>query len=140
MLIVVAGLGSYGYYRYVMLKRKSSLVRVPLEGKIRNLKILKDTGRLEESLSYLFNAIYMDLVGAKYGRKIKPTETIRDFAIISVKKLNLNPASIYPFITKVEEIIYGRPFKINEKDFYDSCALFSPIYFELTGYDFILNF
>ena len=72
--------------------------------------------------------------------KIKTTETIRDFAIISVKELNLNPASIYPFITKVEEIIYGRPFKIKENDFYDACGLFSPVYFELTGYDFVLNF
>ncbi|MHA1660606.1 MAG: hypothetical protein ACTSUT_15965, partial [Promethearchaeota archaeon] len=114
-------------------------VNVPLESKIRNLKILKDTGRLEESISYLFNALYMELVNAKYDRIIKETETIRDFAIISVKELKLNPASIYPFIQIIEKVNYF-PFNITEKEFYSTIELFSPIYFELTGYDFILKF
>ncbi|MFX1593664.1 MAG: hypothetical protein ACFFCL_13310, partial [Promethearchaeota archaeon] len=104
------------------------------------LKILKDSGRLEESISYLFNAIYMDLINAKYNRTRKENETIRDFAIISVKELKLTPSSIYPFIQKVEEIIYAKPFKITDKDFYNTCELFSPIYFQLTGYNFVLNF
>ncbi|MCK4286061.1 MAG: hypothetical protein KAX18_07650, partial [Candidatus Lokiarchaeota archaeon] len=116
------------------------VVAIPLESKILNLKILKETGRLEESLSYLFNAIYMDLIKAKYNRARKENETIRDFAIISVKELKLTPASIYPFIQQVEAIIYGKPYKITEEDFYKTCELFSPIYFQLTRHNFVLNF
>jgi len=137
---VIGGLAFYGYRYYKKQDKLSKVVNLPLEGKIINLKILKDTGRLEESLSYLFNAIYMDLINAKFGRTRSDNETIRDFAIISVKNLKLSPTTIYPFIQKVEEIIYAKPFQITDKEFYNTINLFSPIYFELTGYNFVLNF
>ncbi len=141
--IIIGGVVAFAIYAYFFLKKQkeeSMLVKLPLESRIRNLKILKDTGRLEEALSYLFQSIYLELINAKYGRIKKSTETIRDFAIISVKELNLKPNNIYPFIQNVEKIIYDRPYIINEDDFYTAVALFSPIYFELTGYNFILNF
>lgn len=137
---VVAVLIVYGVKFYKKQEKESRVVSLPLESKINNLKILKDSGRLEESISYLFNAIYMDLINAKYNRVRKVNETIRDFAIISVTELKLTPSSIYPFIQKVEEIIYAKPFKITDNDFYNTCELFSPIYFQLTGYNFVLNF
>lgn len=140
LIAVVVGLAVYGFFFYKKQEEESRVVAIPLESKILNLKILKETGRLEESLSYLFNAIYMDLVNAKYNRVRKDNETIRDFAIISVKELKLTPASIYPFIQQVEQIIYGKPFKITEEDFYKTCELFSPIYFQLTRHNFVLNF
>ncbi|MFW9987746.1 MAG: hypothetical protein ACFFC3_03750 [Candidatus Odinarchaeota archaeon] len=135
-----AALGVYGFFYYRKREKESRVVNIPLESRIENLKILKDSGRLEESISYLYNAIYMDLINAKYNRKRNVNETIRDFAIISVKELKLTPSSIYPFIQKVEEIIYAKPFKILDQDFYNTCELFSPIYFQLTGYNFVLNF
>ena len=138
--IVVGGLAFYGYRYYKKQDKLSKVVNLPLEDRITNLKILKETGRLEESLSYLFNAIYMDLINAKFGRTRNNNETIRDFAIISVKELSLTPARIYPFIQKVEEIIYAKPFQITDKEFYSTIELFSPIYFELTGYNFVLKF
>ncbi|MFX1499635.1 MAG: hypothetical protein ACFFDH_01570 [Promethearchaeota archaeon] len=137
---VAVALGIYGFFYYRKRERESRVVILPLESRIENLKILKDSGRLEEAISYLFNAVYMDLINAKYNRKRNINETIRDFAIISVKELKLTPSSIYPFIQKVEEIIYAKPFKIMEQDFYNTCELFSPIYFQLTGNNFILNF
>jgi len=137
---IVVGLAVYGFFFYKKQEEESRVVAIPLESKILNLKILKETGRLEESLSYLFNAIYMDLIKAKYNRARKENETIRDFAIISVKELKLTPASIYPFIQQVEAIIYGKPYKITEEDFYKTCELFSPIYFQLTRHNFVLNF
>ncbi|MFX1323906.1 MAG: hypothetical protein ACFE8N_03045 [Promethearchaeota archaeon] len=137
---IIVGLAIYGFFFYKKQEEESRVVNIPLESKILNLKILKDSGRLEESLSYLFNAIYMDLVNAKYNRIRKANETIRDFAIISVKELKLTPSSIYPFIQKVEEIIYGKPYNITEADFYKTCELFSPIFFQLTGSNFTLNF
>ncbi|MFX1409278.1 MAG: hypothetical protein ACFFA6_02925 [Promethearchaeota archaeon] len=137
---IIIGLIVYAIRYYKKQEEQSRVVNVPLVSKIKNLKILKDSGRLEESLSYLFNAIYMDLINAKYGRTRYENETIRDFAIVSVKDLKLTPAAVYPFIQKIEEVIYAKPFKITEKDFYKTCELFSPIYFQLTGYNFILNF
>ncbi|TFF99880.1 MAG: hypothetical protein EU542_08610 [Promethearchaeota archaeon] len=137
---IIAALGIYGYFYYKKEISASRLVNIPLEGKIRNLKILKDSGRIEEALSYLFNAIYVELVGAKYGRKRKFNETIRDFAIISVQDFKLDPAKIYPFIQKIEQIIYAQPFKVTEEEFYKTIELFSPVYYQLTGYNFILNF
>ena len=138
--VVVGGLAFYGYRYYKKQNKLSKVANLPLEDKIINLKILKESGRLEESLSYLFIAIYMDLIGAKFGRTRKGNETIRDFAIISVKNLKLSPATIYPFIQKVEEIIYAKPFQITDKEFYRTINLFSPVYYELTGYNFELNF
>lgn len=140
LAVIIAVLAVIGYRYYKKQEKESRVVTLPLESKIINLKILKDTGRLEESISYLFNAIYMDLINAKYNRKRKENETIRDFAIISVKELKLTPSSIYPFIQQVEEIIYAKPYGITEKDFYNTCGLFSPIYFQLTGYNFVLTF
>ncbi len=137
---VIGVLVVYGFYYYRKQAKKSRVVNLPLEGRIKNLKILKDTGRIEESMAYLFNAIFMDLVNAKYGKIRQVTETIRDFAIVSVKDFNLKPDVIYPFTQKIEEIIYARPFELSERDFYDTCELFSPVYFLLTGYNFILNF
>ncbi|MHA1845240.1 MAG: hypothetical protein ACTSWE_13350, partial [Promethearchaeota archaeon] len=131
-------IGGYLYYRRVILK--SSFINIPLAPKIRNFKILKDSGRMEESITYLFKAIYMELINGKFGRGIKETETIRDFAIICVKEFKLNPTTIYPFIQNIEKVIYDRPFMITEEYFNKICDLFRPVYFELTGYDFILNF
>jgi len=138
--VIIGVLIVVGILRLKKQEVKSRSVKLPLEEKINNMKILKQTGRIEEALSYLFIAIYMDLVNAKFGRKREVTETIRDFAIISVKELNLSPTAIYPFITKVEEIIYARPFSVTDKDFYDTIGLFSPIYYELTGYNFKIKF
>ncbi len=137
---VIGVLVVYGFYYYRKQAKKSKVVNLPLEERIKNLKILKDTGRIEESMAYLFNAIFMDLINAKYGKIRQVTETIRDFAIVSVKDFNLKPDAIYPFTQKIEEIIYARPFELSERDFYDTCELFSPVYFLLTGYNFILNF
>jgi len=137
---VVAVLAVFGYRYYKRQEKESHVVNIQLEPKLINLKILKDSGRLEESLSYLFNGVFMDLIHARFNRTKKENETIRDFAIISVKELKLTPSAIYPFIQTVEKIIYGKPFLITEKDFYSTCELFSPIYFQLTGHNFDLNF
>jgi hypothetical protein len=136
----VGVISGYGFYYYKKNYSGKRVVNVPLESKIINLKILKDTNRIEESVSYLFNAIFMELIEAKYGRTRKETETIKDFSIIAVNKFNLDPRILYPFTEKIEEIIYARPNHATEEDFYNACEVFSPVYRILTGYQFILNF
>ncbi len=140
VVVIGAALAGYGYYFLKKQREASFSTTIPLEKKISNLKILKETGRLEEALSYLFNAIFMTLIDGKYGRKKKKFETIRDFAIVSVKEFKMKPTVVYPFMTKVEEIIYSRPFEITENDFYSVVELFSQVYFDLTGYNFVLKF
>jgi len=135
---IIIGIMGYLYYRKKIISSK--VVTIPLEGKIENLKILKDSGRIEEALTYLFSAIYMELVAGKFGRKRNASETIRDFGIISVKEFGLDATKIYPFIQKIESIIYARPTPLADEDFYNTIELFSPIYYLLTGYNFILNF
>ncbi len=136
---IVGALAVYGFFYYRRQREKSRFAKVPLGNKIVNLNILKETNRLEESLSYLFNAIFSELVKAKYGRERKDNETIRDFAILMVKEFQLQPTSIYPFIQKIEEVIYAESFKVTEDNFYKACDLFAPIYFQLTGQNFVLN-
>jgi hypothetical protein len=136
---IVGALVVYGFFYYRRQRQKSRFAKVPLGNKIVNLNILKETNRLEESLSYLFTAIFSELVKAKYGRERKDNETIRDFAILMVKEFQLQPASIYPFIQKIEEVIYAESFKVTEDNFNKACDLFAPIYFQLTGQNFALN-
>lgn len=141
--IIAGAIGIVGYFGYKRFNQRllaSQTIVIELEQRILNLKILKDSGRIEEALSYLFNSIYIELVSKKYGRIKKPNETIRDFAIISVRDFKLDPSKVYPFIQKVEEIIYARPFQISDKEFYETVNLFSPIYHYLTGSNFVLNF
>jgi hypothetical protein len=136
---IVGALAVYGFFYYRRQRQKSRFAKVPLGNKIVNLNILKETNRLEESLSYLFNAIFSELVKAKYGRERKDNETIRDFAILMVKEFQLQPTSIYPFIQKIEEVIYAESFKVTEDNFYKACDLFAPIYYQLTGQNFALS-
>jgi hypothetical protein len=82
----------------------------------------------------------MELISAKYGRKREYNETIRDFGIVSVKEFGLDPSKVYPFIQRVEQYIYSRPSQVSEEDFRKTIQLFSPVYFQLTGTNFILNF
>ncbi|MFX1385889.1 MAG: hypothetical protein ACFE9M_01620, partial [Promethearchaeota archaeon] len=49
---IVAGLAVYGFKYYKKQEEESRVISLPLESKIKNLKILKDSGRLEESISY----------------------------------------------------------------------------------------
>ncbi|TXT64398.1 MAG: hypothetical protein BAJALOKI1v1_570004 [Promethearchaeota archaeon] len=141
--IIIAGIiaGIMGYLYYKKKALSSKVVVVILKEKMAHLKMLKESGKLREAIVYLFTDIYMELVEGKYGRKKDPTETIRDFGIISVKEFGLEPTKIYPFIQFIEATIYSRPLPLSENDFYASVDLFSPIYFSLTGgRNFVLNF
>ena len=60
-------------------------------------------------------------------------------AVGQTKELKLNPASVYPFIQKIEQIIYY-PYNVTDRDFYDTVELFSPLYFQLTGAQFKITF
>ncbi len=115
-------------------KKKKGQPIFDIESKKRNIQVLNQTDRMKEAIAYIY-LIYTDLIRQKYGQPRKFFETIRDFAITCVKKLGQNPESIYPFIQKIEETIYGGV-EPTENDFKDTISLFSKIYTEMTGKQF----
>jgi len=52
IIAIAAGLAIFIYFFLKKQEQESITVKLPLENRIRNLKILKDTGRIEEALSY----------------------------------------------------------------------------------------
>ncbi len=99
--------------------------------KLRKVKILYSTGRKKESIAYLY-AIYTAIAAQRYGERKTPSQTIRDFAIVMVKKYKQDPQNIYPFIQSVEKTIYGG-FPTTEQAFQNIISSFSKLHLELTG-------
>ena len=102
-----------------------------IESKMNNVKVLNQTDRPKEAIAYLY-LIYTDLMKTKHGQPRKFHETIRDYAITCVTKLGQNPENIYPFIQKIEEIIYGGV-EPTEGQFKTTLDLFAKLYSEITG-------
>ena len=85
-------------------KKKPMLLNVNI--KLKNVQVLTATGRIKEAIAYLY-LIYVDLACKKFNVTKNLSQTIRDFAIIMVKKYKQNPQYIYPFIQRIEKIVYG---------------------------------
>ena len=79
------------------LKKKETEETLNVASKLKNVKLLYNTGRIKEGIAYLYT-IYTDLALQKYGVRKTFSQTIRDFAIIMVKQYGQDPANIYPFI------------------------------------------
>jgi len=121
---------------YFFSKRQAAepkVVQIPLENKLKNITILKDTDRREESVVYLFY-VFLQLSEAKYGIIKQPNETINDYAIKCVRDMGLTPLKIYPFIKKIEQILYGSGGKISEEDFVEIFSQFIKLFYDFTGY------
>lgn len=115
-------------------KKKASQPTFSIENKMENVAILNKTNRPKEAIAYLY-LIYTDLVNIKFGQPRAFHETLKDYAITCVTKLNQNPGYIYPFIQKIEEIIYGGV-EPTEDQFKATLRLFARLYFEITGKEF----
>jgi hypothetical protein len=115
-------------------KKKKTQQIFNIEGKVENIKTLNQTNRMKESIAYIY-LIYAELMQQKFGQPRKFFETIRDYAITCVTKLGQNPESVYPFIQKIEETIYGG-IEPAEIDFKNIINLFSKLYTEITGKQF----
>jgi len=59
-------------------------------------------------------------------------QTIREYAITCVNELDQKPESVYPFIKKIEDIIYGG-IEPTSKEINFTVQLFSTLYNEVTG-------
>ncbi len=95
------------------------------------ITMLYSQGRKREAIAYTYK-IYTDLINEKYSLKRTSAQTLREFAIICVMKYGLDPLRVYPYISMVEDIIYGA-YDVDRKIFDKAITLFGRIFQEITG-------
>ncbi len=116
-----------------MAKRKKSKKEpeVNIEQKFENVKILTDSNRAKEAIAYIY-LIYNDIITLKFKKPRLAYQTIREYAITCVNDLGQKPETIYPFIKKIEDIIYGG-IEPTGKELNFTVQLFSNLYNDITG-------
>ncbi|MFW9987747.1 MAG: hypothetical protein ACFFC3_03755 [Candidatus Odinarchaeota archaeon] len=117
-------------------KKKQAEPEINIGQRFENVKILVDTNRPKEAIAYIY-LVYDDIINIKFKKPRLAHQTIREYAIACVNELEkrLKPESIYPFIKKIEDIIYGGVEPTN-KELNFTIDLFSNIYNEITGKSF----
>lgn len=96
-----------------------------------NVKVLVQTNRSKEAIAYIY-LVYNDLIRRKFKKPRLAYQTIREYAITCVNELGQKPESVYPFIKKIEDIIYGG-IEPTSKELNFTIQLFSNLYNEMTG-------
>jgi len=120
-------------------KKKSPEPEINIKQRFDNVKILVNTNRPKEAIAYIY-LVYDDLISIKFKKPRLAHQTIREYAISCVTELekNLKPESVYPFIKKIEDIIYGGV-EPTDKELNFAINLFSNLYNEITGKTFTFN-
>ena len=117
-------------------KKKQQEPEINIKQRFDNVKILAETNRPKEAIAYIY-LVYDDIINIKFKKPRLAHQTIREYAITCVNELEkkLKPESVYPFIKKIEDIIYGGVEPTNtELNF--AVNLFSNLYNEITGKSF----
>ncbi|MFX1390245.1 MAG: hypothetical protein ACFE9Z_09305 [Promethearchaeota archaeon] len=117
-------------------KKKQPEPEINIKQRFDNVKILVDTNRPKEAIAYIY-LVYDDLINIKFKKPRLAHQTIREYAISCVNELEkkLKPESVYPFIKKIEDFIYGG-LEPTTKELNFTIDLFSNIYNEITGKSF----
>lgn len=114
-------------------KKKGQEPEINVKQRFDNVKVLVETNRAKEAIAYIY-LVYDDLINVKFKKPRLTHQTIREYAITCVNELEkkLKPESVYPFIKKIEDIIYGGIEPTN-KELTFAIDLFSNLYNEITG-------
>jgi hypothetical protein len=112
-------------------KKKGQIVEINVKQRFQNVKILVDTKRPKEAIAYIY-LVYTDLINNKHKKPRMQYQTIREYAIDCVTKLELKPQNTYVFIKKIEDIIYGGV-EPTAKEFEATIGLFINLHKEITG-------
>jgi len=112
-------------------KKKAAEPVFDIKQRLRNVKVLLESERPKEAIAYIY-LIYNYVVNLKHKKPRLPHQTIREYAIICVNELEQKPESVYPFIKKIEDIIYGG-MEPTKKEFEYTMQLFSTLYKEITN-------
>ena len=114
-------------------KKKTPEPEIDIKQRLDNVKVLVESNRAKEAIAYIY-LVYDDLINIKFKKPRLAHQTIREYAIKCVNELEkkLKPESVYPFIKKIEDIIYGGVEPTN-KELNFTIDLFSNLYNEITG-------
>lgn len=112
-------------------KKKIIEPEVDIRQKFDNMKTLVDSNRAKEAIAYIY-LVYNDVITLKFKKPRLAYQTIREYAITCVNELDQKPESVYPFIKKIEDIIYGGIEPTSNEINY-TVQLFSALYNEVTG-------
>jgi len=111
--------------------KKEQVTEIDVNQKLENVKVLVSSNRAKEAIAYIY-LIYNDVITNKFKKPRLAYQTIREYAIICVNELGQKPESIYPFIKKIEDIIYGG-IEPTGKELNFAVQLFSNLYNDITG-------
>jgi len=111
--------------------KKEQETEIDVNQKLDNVKVLVSSNRAKEAIAYIY-LIYNDIITNKFKKPRLAYQTIREYAIICVNELDQKPESIYPFIKKIEDIIYGG-IEPTGKELNFAVQLFSNLYNDITG-------
>ena len=116
-----------------MAKKKKKMIEpeVDIRQKFDNVKVLVQSQRAKEAIAYIY-LVYNDIITLKFKKPRLAYQTIREYAITCVNELDQKPESVYPFIKKIEDIIYGG-IEPTSKEINFTVQLFSTLYNEVTG-------
>ena len=112
-------------------KKKVIEPEVDIRQKFDNMKVLVESNRAKEAIAYIY-LVYNDVITLKFKKPRLAYQTIREYAITCVNELDKKPESVYPFIKKIEDIIYGGIEPTSTEINY-TVQLFSTLYNEVTG-------
>ena len=118
-------------------KKKAHEPVFDIKQRLKNVKVLLESERPKEAIAYIY-LIYNYVVNLKHKKPRLPHQTIREYAIICVNELDQKPESVYPFIKKIEDIIYGG-MEPTKKEFEYTMQLFSTLYKEITNKTLTFN-
>lgn len=113
---------------------KDEKEKIDIRDRFENVQILVDSDRPKEAIAYIY-LIYNDLMKQEYEKPRLAHQTIREYAITCVNELNQKPGSVYTFIKKIEDIIYGGVEPTNQ-EINRTINLFSTLYKEITTKSF----
>jgi hypothetical protein len=111
--------------------KKGQETEIDISQKLENVKVLVSSNRAKEAIAYIY-LIYNDVITNKFKKPRLAYQTIREYAITCVNELGQKPESIYPFIKKIEDIIYGG-IEPTGKELNFAVQLFSNLYNDITG-------
>jgi hypothetical protein len=117
-------------------KKKEPEPEINVKQRFENIKVLVESNRAKEAIAYIY-LVYDDIINKLYKKPRLAHQTIREYAISCVNELEkkLKPESVYPFIKKIEDIIYGGV-EPTSKEINFTIELFSNLYNEITGKSF----
>ncbi len=112
-------------------KKETQAGSIGLKSMAENVKVLIKSGRKKEAIAYLY-ILYTKLAGKRWNVKRKPSQSMREYAMVLVKEKNHNPNNAFDFLNKVESIIYGGV-EPSDQAYAETKEIFERVFTEITN-------